>query len=223
MSNKINGDLTVVGSITATQLELTNASISNDNVKAGAAIDRDKMAVETSMRHGIDLLNLRIHDNLLAWLTASAGTDDLGITAGTLGTDVPTVRSGDGKATTIAQYARFQYTLPAEYHAGSDVTVQIKGGMITTISDDTATVDVNAYAHDGTTGVGSDLCTTAASPINTLMTTSATTTTFTVTGTNLTAGQKLDIRVAILITDAATGTAVIGEISEIDILLSKKV
>jgi hypothetical protein len=152
---------------------------------------------------------LKVWDDLSANLPGTAATDDLAIIEGTFGTDAPTIQTSDAKATTVTQRLRYQYPLPENYVAGDDVQVRIRGGMITTVSDTTATVDVECYAHDGDGGVGSDLCATAAQTINSLTKADKD---FVITTTGLTPGTVLDIRVTIAITDGATGTAVIGEI-----------
>ena len=105
--------------------------------------------------------------------------------------------------------------LPAEYDTGQTVTLRINGGMVTTVSDTTATVDVEAHESDGEGGVGSDLCATAAQSINNL---SFAQKDFSITPTGLSAGDLLDVRIAVAVDDSATGTAVIGSIGSIALL-----
>lgn len=182
-------------------------------------LTRSKLATESAEAYPIPVQALRVWDNLTSALPQTAATDDLAIIEGTLGTDAPTIQSGDGKATTITRYARFQFTLPPEYTDQQNLVVRIRAGMITTISDGTATVDVQCYRHDADGGVSADLCATAAQTINSLTKSDKD---FTITGSTIFAGDTLDVRITVAITDAATGTAVIGEISRIAMLLDIK-
>jgi hypothetical protein len=85
--------------------------------------------------------------------------------------------------------------------------------MVTTVADTSATVDVEAYEVNTSTGsVGSDLITTSATTINTLLTSSTTTVDFTVNNSTVAANDLLDVRITVDISDAATGTAVIAEL-----------
>jgi hypothetical protein len=178
-------------------------------------IGRAKLVKEEDAALPVAMTELRVHDDLASLLPGVAAADDLGIIEGTFGTDAPTVQSSDAKATTVTQYARFRMVLGQEYIAGEDLTLRVRAGMITTVSDDTATVDVECYADDEDGGVGSDLCGTAAQSINNLTKADKD---FTIDGSGLSPGDVLDFRVAISITDGSTGTAVIGEISRIALL-----
>lgn len=206
--------LTGTGTITP-----STGSVLNAHVADGANIARTKLAQDSVQVYGINPLDVRIHDAPASFLTTTAGTDDLGLIAGTLGTDYPVLRTSDAKATTVTQYGRFLFTLPPEYDPGQTLQLQVKAGMITTISDDTATVDAQVYKHDDASGVGADLCATAATTINTLVSAGVTTVTFDITPTGLVAGDQLDVRLAVAITDSATATAVIGEITKVALLL----
>ena len=164
--------------------------------------------------HQIPLSQLTVHDGTLAKLGA-AGNDDLGIAAGTVGSAGPTIVSSDGAQASVTQYARFQYCLPPEYDAGQSVVLRIYGGMAT-VSDGTATVDVQAYEIASAGTVGSDICATAAQSINSATLAAKD---FTITPTSLTAGDMIDVRIAVAITDSATGSGVTAKISQIGILL----
>lgn len=178
-------------------------------------VSRSKLTQEDLIEYGVPLGYLKVWDDLSANLPGTAATDDLGIIEGTWGTDAPTIQTSDGKATTVTQYARFQIPIGDSYVLGETIQVRIRGGMVTTISDTSATVDLEVYVNDGDGAVGSDLCTTAAQSINSLTKANKD---FTINGASLQRGDVLDCRVAIAITDAATGTAVIGEISKISLL-----
>jgi hypothetical protein len=105
--------------------------------------------------------------------------------------------------------------LPPEYDDGETVQIRVHGGMKTTVSDTTATVDVECYESDKERGISADLCTTSAQTINSLTFGDDD---FTITATSLVSGDVLDIRITVAITDGATGTAVLGEIGSVELL-----
>lgn len=177
---------------------------------------RTQLVEESLVSYPVNLMDLRTWDAIATNLPGTAASDDLSLKGNTFATGSPTIQSSDGKATTITQYARFLYTLPAEYITAGTVILRLSAGMNTTVSDGTATVDVQCYASDGEGGIGSDLCATAAQSINNLTFANKD---FTITPSALAPGSVLDVRVAIAITDTATGTAVIGEIGKVAFLL----
>ncbi|MCH7924364.1 MAG: hypothetical protein IIC51_02385 [Planctomycetes bacterium] len=145
-----------------------------------------------------------------------SATDDLGLYGGTFGTDSPTIQTFDLKAAGPSTLrARIQLALPPEYEAGETVTLRISAGMLTTVADVSATIDVEAHEIDRIGAVGSDLVTTSALDINNLALADKD---FTITPTGLAAGDMLDIRITLAINDAATGTAVIGLIGAVELL-----
>ncbi len=171
-------------------------------------------ATQIALRtYPVSLLDLHRHDNPTAVLPASASGDDLGMTDGTFGTDAVVVQSSDAKATSATQYARFQFVVPAAYDDGETITFRVNAGMKTTVSDTTATLDVECYRN---AAPSVDICATAATSINNI---TAADKDFTITATNVVAGDILDVRLKIVIVDGATGTAVIGEIKTIDFLM----
>lgn len=196
--------------------------------QSGAVILRDdsllrtKLVQENLVPYGISLADCRVWDAPGSALPAAAAADDLGLIPGTWGTDGLLIQSSDAKATTVTQYLRRSHALPAEYIAGQTVQLRAVGGMITTISDGTATVDLECYLSTTGGGVGSDLCATAATSINALLSGTPTTVDFTITSTSLVPGDLLDFRLAVTITDAATATAVIGVLSRITLLCDIK-
>ena len=197
-------------------LDLTSGTTT---FKSGS-ISRSTLSQEVLAEVGIPVTDLRTWDDLTAFLPGTAATDDLAIIEGTWGTDNPTAQSSDGKATTITQYARLPgLVVGNEFDTGETMQLRVRGGMITTVSDGTATVDVEAYVNDGDGGVGSDLCTTAAQSINSLTKANRD---FTIDTSSLAHGDIIDIRLTVAITDTATATAVIGEISKITLLRDVK-
>jgi hypothetical protein len=151
----------------------------------------------------------------------SPGTDDLGITAGTWATGAPYLTAGDLKAAgATTRYARVIFQLPPEYVAGETILLSADAGMLTTVADTSCTLDFEVYKCDldATIG-GSDLCATSAQSINSLTFAEKT---FTITATSLSAGDLLDIRMAVTCTDAATGTAVTPAVAHVKFKLDIK-
>lgn len=197
--------------------------------QSGAVILRDdsllrtKLVQENLVPYGVPLNAGRVWDAPGSALPAAAAADDLGLIPGTWGTDGLMIQSSDRKAGAGAtQYARVLVPVPAEYMAGQTVQLRVVGGMVTTVSDGTATVDLECYLSTTGGDVGSDLCATAAASINALLSGTPTTVDFTITSTSLVPGDLLDCRLAVAVTDAATATAVIGAISRIALLCDIK-
>jgi hypothetical protein len=164
----------------------------------------------------VPLTDLRIWDAFASPLTGTAGTDDLALVGGTFASASPLVQTSDLKnAGATTQYARFQCPIPDRYVAAETFTIRLYAGMETTVASTTATIDVQAYLVDGEGGISADLCSTAATTINSLTYGNKD---FTITPTSLTAGGTLDVRIAIAVNDTATGTAVIGSLGRITIL-----
>lgn len=180
---------------------------------------RSQFSQETGAVFMVPLTSLRVHDAFQTNLPGTAAADDLGLIGTAFGTSSPVVQTSDAKTTTITQYARFMFALPECYDTAETVTLRIFAGMDTTVSDGTATVDASVYKVDGEGGIGSDLCATSATTINSLTNAAKD---FTITAASLAPGDLLDVRVVIAITDSATGTAVLGEIGYIAFLLDIK-
>ena len=189
--------------------------VTDFHVSSIAAIARSKMAQRANAAVRIPLTDARIWDSLLH-LTVTANTDDLGIYARTFGTNGPWVGTGDLKAAgATTRYCRFLISIPEDYEATETVTIRCSAGMNTTVADTTATIDVEAYRHVGDGTVGSDLCATSATTINS---TTAANKDFTITPNTLLAGDTLDVRITIAVNDAATGTSVIGALYALSLL-----
>jgi len=148
----------------------------------------------------------RVWDALHTNLPGTPANDDLALIGGTWASNASSVQAGDLKgegATT--RYASITIPLPWEYEDGETVKLRFHAGMLTTAADNACTLDVVCYEADEERGIGSDLCTTAAQSMNS---TAFSDLDFTITSTNLAAGDLLDVRVAIACNDGGTGTAV---------------
>ena len=182
-------------------------------------VSRSDLSLESDQIFSVPLQSLRVWDAIQTNLPGTSATDDLAYSGGTFGTDSPHITTGDVKASSVTRYARFVYPLPVEYQDGQTVKLRLSAGMETTVSDTSATVDVVAYRSDRETGIGSDICATAATTINSLTFANVD---FTLTPTTLAAGDVLDIRIAIAVVDSATATAVIAAIGAIELLCDIK-
>lgn len=198
-------------------------SVNNAAITATAAIARSKLAQDTNVEFNIPFTHLRVWDDLSSLLPSAAAADDLGLVDGTFGTDAPKVQAGDLKAAgATTRYARFLRELPAEYDDAATVSVRIRAAMETTVADTSCTVDVECYLLNkdgGLNGSPTDLCTTAATSMNSLTDANYD---FTLTESNLVTGSILDVRIAIACNDAATGTAVTPTINSIALLCDIK-
>jgi hypothetical protein len=168
-------------------------------------------SVATVVTQEMPLEDARIWDAATVVKLGSTPTsaDDLGFTAGTLGTSKPTLRTADGKNTTTNHKARIPYVVPSHYIAGQPLTIRVNAGMVTTVSQTSAVVDIEVYRRAAPTV---DVNPVAAQSINSL---TAADKDFALTATNIVPGETLDVLVSIAIVDSGTGTAVIGEINKI--------
>lgn len=179
-------------------------------------VQRNDLKLESKV-YPLPLLDARVWDAPMSLLPTTSANDDLGVTIGTWATSAPTIRTSDLKAAgATTRYSRHQFVLPPEYVAGESVVLRINGGMDTTVADTTATVDAVVYKNSGAS-ISADLCATAAQSINSL---TAGDDDFTITATSLAPGDLLDVRIAVAVNDAATGTAVIAVLNSISFVLS---
>lgn len=217
-------DLTIVGNLRVTGqivsegiVSVGDGSFDQSAMKANSEFARTLMAQEPAAKFPIDLASLRVWDAFGTVLPETPAADDLGLVGGTFGTGSQSVQTGDLKAAgSTDRRARFMYVLPTEYESAQTVNIRLHAGMLTTVSDTSATVDVEVYESDEEAGIGSDLVTTAATTINSLTLADKD---FVVDATSLVAGDILDIRITVNVNDAATGTAVTGIIGAIKFLL----
>jgi len=207
-NGKIFGDLTITGAING--------------------ISRSDLDTETLRVFEQDILQARevatadYHNHLQN--DAGAGDGDLRIVGGTYGTDTPSIQSGDVMAVGLkTRSARILVKVPTNYVDASPLTLRLRSGMKTTVADTSATADCECYLSNKEAGKHAtqtgDMCTTSAISINSLTLSNRD---FTLTPTYVVAGDLLDIKLTLAITDASSGTAVIGVIGNIALLCSTK-
>ena len=193
MTTSIRGDLSVTGNVTI------GGELRPD-------LPRAQIKIETQTPYPIPFDAWRVWDAFGTNLPGTPAADDLGLVGGTFGTDGPSLQTEDLKALgTTDKYARAVLQLPPEYDAATSVRLRFTAGMLTTIADTSAEIDVEVYKLDEEGAVGSDLVTTAAQSINDLTLAEKD---FVVTASGLSPGDQLDVRVKVSVNDAATATEV---------------
>ena len=198
--SRIDGDVHVTGTLTAgTMVASDNMITSNGQIRAGTDMTRTKMAQVANGVFAIPFASMRVW-NTWQPLPLAAADDDLGVIAGTWGTDVPHIESSDSGVTSVTQYLGFEYTLPDNYDGAQSLTLRIPAKM-RVAADTSAKLDVEAYLSDGNALVsGADLIGTAEQDL----TADWGNKDFVVTATSRAAGDKIFFRVKVAIVDGAT-------------------
>lgn len=161
--------------------------------------------------------NWRVHDAINSFLPSTSSGDDLALIGGTFGTNGWYLETADTKGATNTMYARQMIRVPSQWAAAESLTLSFYAGMITSVSDGTATIDAEAYKMDRAGSVsGSDVVSTDALTINS---TTLAEKNFSLSIGTLSAGDLLDLRIAIAISDSLTGTVVKGRIGDVRFLV----
>jgi hypothetical protein len=200
-------------------IELDDGSIVNADVDDNANIERTKLEQRTNARFPVNLMDLRVWDAIATNLPGTSASDDLGLITGTYASAPPYVGTSDlkGVAGPTTRYARVLIPIPHDYEGDpQSLTLRAIAGMKTTIADTSATLDVEVWRidADGTLGA-SDLYVGAAKSINFL---AAANYDYVLATTTLSPGDVLDVRLTIAVADAATATAVIAAIWQLELL-----
>ncbi len=162
----------------------------------------------------------RVWDAFASLLPAASAADDLGLYAGAFATGCPNVATGDVKTLTVTRYARALFQVPLEFVSGQRIILRANAGMVTTVSSGAATVDFQVYKlAEDTLITGADLCATAAQSCRSLTFAELA---FNITTTTISPGDVLDIRLAIDVIDAASGTAVIAALGAMKVAVDIK-
>lgn len=150
------------------------------------------------------------------WGTPAASLEYVG---GTHGTNAPSLQTPDfgGNAAATAYYARAEIPLPWEYEAGQTVQIRVHAGMLTTVADQSATVDLEVYKSDEDSTSTGDLCATAATSdnMNSLVFADID---FTITPTTLSPGDLLDVRITVTVDDDGDAGVMKGCIGSVQLL-----
>jgi hypothetical protein len=223
-----NNDITCERLTVSQSATLPNSCVSNGQVSSSAAIDRSKLAQDSLQTYPIRPDEWRNATQFYTVLGAPT-TAVLGIYTGGSGTNQNNaiwVGTADINSATTTVTARTVFTLPPEYDAGESVTLRLYAGMGVANGTDTAytadtscTIDATAFEIDKdsiTNTTGTDLVTTAVTDMNS---TTIAAKDFTITPTNLAAGDSLDIKITISCSDGQTSNVVIPVIAGAEMLL----
>lgn len=203
---------TVSGSFT-----IADGSLTQDALSSATRIETTKLAARSLAEYRVNFTNVRKTDGTFDEnLPDSTTTGDgfLSLVGGTHGTATPMIKTADFASGSGTQSCRFTCFLPPEYVDAEDIAVKVRA-RLQTDADTSKTLDCLAFLEDGDGAVsGSDKCTTAAQTI----TTSWADYTFVITSTGVSAGDMFDIQLDVAITDSATPSGVVAEISKISFL-----
>lgn len=197
-------------------LDIPDGAITNATIASDAGIGTSKLETRSSQSFPIPLTAGKVWDSG-AHLPTTASGDDLAIKAGSWGSEAPTIQTADQKNNTslTSTYGLWEFNVPQNYKDGGSFVIRVRGGMITTVASTAATVDLTVYKADDDGGVSADLCQTSASTINSLTKANVD---FNVLASSLDPGDRLFARLDIAINDTGTGTDVIGEVSNMEII-----
>jgi len=215
-------DMDDVGSISYTDTAILVADgDSYEEVTLSGAITMTNAGVVTlaavSKTKNIPLTEF-LKDNLVTELGTAGDATNLGLVAGTHGSASPTLQGSDVGGSSGSETARLLLSVPDDYTSG-DLTLRFHAGMLTTVSDTTATLDVQAYESDGEAGVGDDLCETDAVSINSLTLADKD---FTIDGDGLAAGDILDVEITVAVQDSGNAGVMIPVIGAAKLLYTGK-
>ena len=164
----------------------------------------------TTTSNQVPLTSVRVWDAFGVNL-ATAGTDDLGMSTGTFGTGPPVLTTSDAVGASVTQYGRFLYQLPPTYVPGGAVTLTAVA-VATDAPTVSSTLDFEVYES----GAGSDICATAAQSVTAVSGTKS----FTITPTNLVAGDWLDVRATVVLNDTGGSGAIFDRVGPISFTLT---
>jgi len=206
--------------------EVTNHAITypdgfivNNMVSNSAGIETTKLETRTAQVFPIPLTAGKVWDSVDSNLPSAAANDDLGIITGTWGTDSPTIQAGDIGGTNSTRYGVWEVPVPQNYKDGDTFIIRVRGGMLTTVADTSCTVDLEVYAADGSGAVGSDLCQTSATTINSLTFANVD---FTMDNTGIDPGDRLLVRMAVAYNDSGDAGVMTPEISNMEVRCSTR-
>ena len=205
--------------VTNHTLTYPDGFIVNNMVSNSAGIETTKLETRTSQVFPVPLTAGKVWDSVDSNLPGTAAADDLAIITGTWGTDAPTVQAGDIGGTNSTRYGVWEIPVPQNYQDGGTFIIRVRGGMLTTVADTSCTVDLEVYAADGSGSIGSDLCQTAATTINSLTFANID---FTMDGANIDPGDRLLMRMAVAYNDAGNAGVMTPEISNIEVRCSTR-
>jgi len=200
----IDGDVRIIGEVIADSYELSDKVTRTSDI-----------AQETLQKFVIPMTSFVVHDAPQTKLPGTAANDDLGLYGTTPGTDSMYMAAGDIGGAASTRYARCTFPVPQNYDSGQTVQIRVSCAVTTTVCDTSCTIDVECWESDKEAAVGADICATAATSMNS---TTWANKDFTITATNLVAGDVLDIRLAIAYSDTGNLGVMIPSIGSVELL-----
>ena len=191
------GDLTITGAEASVVLQDANDTVEFVVTRSGSTkawrLDSDSRArVARSVQ--LPLNEFRIHDDFDTFLPETAAVDDLGFIEGAFGTSAPSLRAITATGLTDSSYGRIQWPVPADYVAGTNITVTV----VATEADAAAVSTLLDLAAFRLAAPTSDKQATAPTTI-----VGGATVVFTITGTDIVNGDILDLRLKVTNNDTA--------------------
>jgi len=171
----------------------------SDYIDAVATLETEVAALEADVQGafvvGIPFTNFRVHDGFNTNLPATAGTDDLGVTTPTPGTDAPEMVTA-ASAASLTQEGLAVVRVPENYQAGSALSIVIPWTR-SNAAEVSSDLDLLVYRTAAPTV---DINSTDAVDINGAASGTAT---FVLTPTNIVPGEELLINVIVVNDDTA--------------------
>ncbi len=191
---------THTGTLDISGATVTYRAIVNNDVSASCALSRSKLETNSAAVHRVRFTEMRkAADNTL--LPTASDATSMAHVVGTHGSATPMLTSTAGAGATTSETARFGFVLPSSYVAGAAITVRLHA-RTSDVAVTSATVDVLCYKSNKEGGVSADLCTTAATSVNSLTWADKD---FTITPTGVVVGDLLDIKLVAAINDGGGG------------------
>jgi hypothetical protein len=183
-----------------------------------ATFARSVLTQDAAVPYSVPLTRLGVTATLAALGTA-AGTPAgaLGITAGSFGTNSPLLVGEAANANAKTDYARFLFTLPAEYDPGQAVTLRVAAKRTGALQVG-GTVDASVYKSDNAGGIGADLCATNVQTVTAAFANYD----FTITPTGLVPGDVLDVQLTVVADDTGGTNNKLVQIGAVQMLLAVK-
>ena len=180
-------------------------------------LKRADLTEEALVVHAVSVFSLFAPTTMLP-LGASSSSGVLGVTLGTHGTNSPVIIGEAASGTSKTDACRFLFVIPNSYVSGGDVKVRLHC-RVTVAATVSATVDCECYEGNGEAGVSAELCSTAATSMNSDTWADVD---FTITSTDLVPGDVLDIKLTAVVNDTGGTTGAIAQIGKVSLLLDTK-
>ncbi|MFA7070201.1 MAG: hypothetical protein WC144_05105 [Sulfurimonas sp.] len=216
LSDTVAGSWTLTKPTTAGTIAQVIGRVKVKDIAAGIIdflLPGDLEFIGTSSAFSVNFTDLRRTGDCALILPNAGDNTNLGITTGASGAANISLTSSNPTGATKTEKARFQFIIPANYIAASDLTLTASARVAVALQV-SATLDFTAFESNKELGVGADICATAAQSINTNVWANYA---YTITGAALLPGDVIDIEMTIALDDTAGAHAGFGQIGNITI------